>query len=195
MDIFQPQCPLLAEQSMILCNRTAFSPEYLYIVSCKFKMGYCHNIFVLMVSYLLDMSLSVPLKVWNQNGPNPYITYEYTVMRDSMASVSQPPIYRGIQGGSSLVSVEIGSVLHHNESMYDKAVPEMEGNQVQTTVPRAVEGQTPGQETNEVYKTANTDCEQDANTPVQYIGKYINLWCLYISGKKYLNEESNLRLY
>jgi len=182
MDIFQPQCPLLSKQSMILCNRTAFSP-YLHIVSCKFKMGYYH-IFVLMVSYLLDMSLSVHLKVWNQNGQNPYITYEYTVMRDSMASVSQPPIYRGPQGGSSLVSVEIGSVLHHNESMYDKAVPEMEGKQVQTTGPRAVEGQNPGQETNEVYKTANIDCEQDANTPVQYTGKYINLRCLYISGKK-----------
>lgn len=180
---------------MILCNRTAFSPEYLYIVSWKCKMGYYHNIFVLIVSYLLDMSaLSVPLKVWNQNGQNPYITYEYTVMRDSMASVSQPPIYTGPQGGSSLVSVEIGSVLHHNESVYDKAVPEMEGNQVQTTGPRAVEGQKPGQETNEVYKTANIDCELDANPPVQYTGKYNNLLhiCLYIS---YLNEESNLRLY
>lgn len=102
-----------------------------------------------------------------------------------MASVSQPPIYTGPQGGSSLVSVEIGSVLHHNESMYNKTVPEMEGNQVQTTGPRAVEGQKPGQETNEVYETANIDCQQDANTQVQYAGEYLNLFCicLYISTK------------
>lgn len=92
-----------------------------------------------------------------------------------MASVSQPPIYTGPQGGSSLVSVEIGSVLHLNESVYDKT----------STGPRAVEGQKPGQETNEVYETANTDCQQDANTQVQYAGEYLNLFCicLYISGK------------
>lgn len=97
-----------------------------------------------------------------------------------MASVSQPPIYTGPQGGSSLVSVEIGSVLHHNESMYDKTVPEMEGNQVQTTGPRAVEGQKPGQETNEVYETANINCKQDTNTQVQYTGKYLFLSiCLF----------------
>lgn len=126
------------------------------------------------------MPLSFLSKVWNQNGQNPYITYEYTVMRESMASVSQPPIYTGPQGGSSLVSVEIGSVLHHNESMYDKTVPEMEGNQVQTTGPRAVEGQKPGQETNEVYETANINCKQDTNTQVQYTGKYLFLSiCLF----------------
>uniref|UniRef100_A0A671RJ80 ADAMTS-like 2 n=1 Tax=Sinocyclocheilus anshuiensis TaxID=1608454 RepID=A0A671RJ80_9TELE len=128
--------------------------------------------------------------VWNQNGQNPYITYEYTVMRDSMPSVSQPPIYTGPQGGSSLVSVEIGSVLHHNESMHDKTVPEMEGNQIQTTGPRAVEGQKPGQETNEVYETANINCEQDANTQVQYTGKYpflsIHLLCFV---NTFLEEE------
>lgn len=96
-----------------------------------------------------------------------------------MASVSQPPIYTGPQGGSSLVSVEIGSVLHLNESVYDKT----------STGPRAVEGQKPGQETNEVYEMANIDCQQGANTQVQYTGEYLNLLCicLYISGKKYLN--------
>ncbi len=95
-------------------------------------------------------------------------------MRDSMASVSQPPIYTGPQGGSSLVSVEIGSVLHLNESVISSG-------------PRA--GQKPGQETNEVYETANIDCQQDANTQVQYTGEYLNLLCicLWISGKKYLN--------
>lgn len=87
-----------------------------------------------------------------------------------MASVSQPPIYTGPQGGSSLVSVEIGSVLHLNESVYDKT----------STGPRAVEGQKPGQETNEVYETANINCKQDTNTQVQYTGKYLFLSiCLF----------------
>lgn len=94
-----------------------------------------------------------------------------------MASVSQPPIYTGPQGGSSLVSVEIGSVLHLNESVYAKT----------STGPRAVEGQKPGQETNEVYEMANIDCQQDANTQVQHTGEYLLFICLYISGKKYLN--------
>lgn len=118
-------------------------------------------------------------KVWNQNGQNPYITYEYTVMRDSLVSAPQPPVYTGPHDGSSLLSVEVGSVLQHNESVHDKAPPEMEGNQVQTqdTGPRAMEGQKPGQETNEVYETAVIDCEQVDKTPVQYTGKYIYLLC------------------
>ncbi|XP_051981577.1 ADAMTS-like protein 2 [Xyrauchen texanus] len=103
--------------------------------------------------------------VWNQNGHNPYITYEYTVMRDSLPSVSQPPIYTGPNGGSSLVSMEIGSVLNHNKSSYDKAVPEDRPSQAK---PRALEGQKPGQDTNEVYETAVIDCEQDIKSPVQF---------------------------
>ncbi|XP_048045296.1 ADAMTS-like protein 2 [Megalobrama amblycephala] len=147
------------------------TPQNFHAAGTVFKYRRPTDVYETGIEYIVakgPIDQPINVLVWNQNGPNPYITYEYTVMRDSMASVSQPPIYTGPQGGSSLVSVEIGSVLHHNESMYDKAVPEMEGNQVQTTGPRAVEGQKPGQETNEVYKTANIDCEQDANTPVQY---------------------------
>lgn len=120
----------------------------------------------------------VSSKVWNQNGQSPYITYEYTVMRDSLASAPQPPVYTGRHDGSSLLSVEVGSVLQqHNESVHDKAPP---GNRVQTqdTGPRAVEGQKPGQETNEVYETAVIGCEQLDKTPVQYTGKYLYLLCM-----------------
>lgn len=115
-------------------------------------------------------------KVWNQNGRNPYITYEYTVMRDPLAPVSQPPIYTGSDRGSSHHgSMEIESVLPHNESAYDKAVPETERNQLRTqgVEPGAVERQQPGQETNEVYEeTAAIDCEQDASTSPQFPGRY-----------------------
>uniref|UniRef100_A0A673MG15 ADAMTS-like 2 n=1 Tax=Sinocyclocheilus rhinocerous TaxID=307959 RepID=A0A673MG15_9TELE len=151
------------------------TPQNFHAAGTIFKYRRPTDVYETGIEYIVakgPIDQPINVLVWNQNGQNPYITYEYTVMRDSMASVSQPPIYTGPQGGSSLVSVEIGSVLHHNESMHDKTVPEMEGNQVQTTGPRAVEGQKPGQETNEVYEMANISCEQDANTQVQYTGKY-----------------------
>uniref|UniRef100_A0A8C1LL16 ADAMTS-like 2 n=1 Tax=Cyprinus carpio TaxID=7962 RepID=A0A8C1LL16_CYPCA len=147
------------------------TPQNFHAAGTIFKYRRPTDVYETGIEYIVakgPIDQPINVLVWNQNGQNPYITYEYTVMRESMASVSQPPIYTGPQGGSSLVSVEIGSVLHHNESMYDKTVPEMEGNQVQTTGPRAVEGQKPGQETNEVYETANINCKQDTNTQVQY---------------------------
>ncbi|RXN22658.1 ADAMTS 2 [Labeo rohita] len=147
------------------------TPQNFHAAGTIFKYRRPTDVYETGIEYIVakgPIDQPINVLVWNQNGQNPYITYEYTVMRDSMASVSQPPIYTGPQGGSSLVSVEVGSVLHHNESVFDKTVPEMEGNQVQSTGPRAVEGQKPGKETNEVYETANIDCEQDANTQVQY---------------------------
>uniref|UniRef100_A0A8C1CWW8 ADAMTS-like 2 n=1 Tax=Cyprinus carpio carpio TaxID=630221 RepID=A0A8C1CWW8_CYPCA len=154
------------------------TPQNFHAAGTIFKYRRPTDVYETGIEYIVakgPIDQPINVLVWNQNGQNPYITYEYTVMRDSMASVSQPPIYTGPQGGSSLVSVEIGSVLHLNESVYDKT----------STGPRAVEGQKPGQETNEVYETANTDCQQDANTQVQYAGEYLNLFCicLYISGK------------
>lgn len=119
------------------------------------------------VSYLLSS------KVWNQNGRNPYITYEYTVMRDPLIPVSQPPIYTGSDGGSShQVSMEINNVSPHNDSVNGKAVPETQRKQVrmQNIGPGAVDK--PDKETNEVYEdTAAIDCNQDTPTPLHYPGR------------------------
>ncbi|XP_051962929.1 ADAMTS-like protein 2 isoform X2 [Xyrauchen texanus] len=146
------------------------TPQNFHAAGTIFKYRRPTDVYETGIEYIVakgPIDQPINVLVWNQNGHNPYITYEYTVMRDSLPSVSQPPIYTGRNGGSSLVSMEIGSALHHNESVYDKAVPKMEGIHVQTG-PRPVEGQKPGQETNEVYETAVIDCEQDAETPVQF---------------------------
>lgn len=121
----------------------------------------------------LPASYILSFKVWNQNGRNPYITYEYTVMRDPLTPVSQPPLYTGSDGGSShQVSMEINNVSPHNVSANEKAVPETQAKQVrmQNIGPGAVDK--PGEETNEVYEDkAAVDCDQDAPTPPHNPGR------------------------
>uniref|UniRef100_A0A673LM56 ADAMTS-like 2 n=1 Tax=Sinocyclocheilus rhinocerous TaxID=307959 RepID=A0A673LM56_9TELE len=134
------------------------TPQNFHAAGTIFKYRRPTDVYETGIEYIVakgPIDQPINVLVWNQNGHNPYITYEYTVMRDSMASVSQPPIYTGPQGGSSLVSVEIGSVLHLNESVYDKT----------STGPRAVEGQKPGQETNEVYETGNCSWPSGVGAP------------------------------
>ncbi|XP_057184990.1 ADAMTS-like protein 2 isoform X2 [Triplophysa rosa] len=149
------------------------TPQNFHAAGTVFKYRRPTDVYETGIEYIVakgPIDQPINVLVWNQNGQNPYITYEYTVMRDSLTSVPQPPVYTGPRDGSSLLSVEVESVLQHNESVHDKALPETEGNQVQMqdTGPRAVEGQKPGQETNEVYETAVIDCEQVDKTPVQY---------------------------
>lgn len=95
--------------------------------------------------------------MWNQNGRTPYITYEYTVLRDSLPPVPPPPVYTGSDTSAGEVSVEVGGPPPPNGSVYDQAAPESraEGG--------GADGQK-GQETNEVYEgTAAIDCDQDPN--------------------------------
>lgn len=121
----------------------------------------------------MPASYIMSFKVWNQNGRNPYITYEYTVMRDPLTPVSQPPIYTGSDGGSShQVSMDVNNVSPYNESVNDKAVPETQGKQVRMQNIGAGVVDKPGEETNEVYEdTAAVDCDQYAPTPPHYPGR------------------------
>lgn len=108
--------------------------------------------------------LSFVTQVWNQNGRTPYITYEYTVLRDSLPPVPPPPVYTGSDTSAGEVSVEVEGLLAPNSSIYGQAAPE---GQLQ---PGGVEGQK-GQETNEVYEeTAAIDCDQDGATAPKYSG-------------------------
>ena len=115
----------------------------------------------------------VPSKVWNQNGRNPYITFEYTVLRDALPPVSQPPLYTGPDArGNGDVSVEVGRVLSQNETAYDSVGLEGEPNRMLRPGPETggAEGQKiSGQVSNEVYtETAGVDCEDGAlATPQQ----------------------------
>ncbi|XP_061625029.1 ADAMTS-like protein 2 isoform X5 [Phyllopteryx taeniolatus] len=91
-----------------------------------------------------------PRSVWNQNGRTPYITYEYTVLRDSLPPMPPPPVYTGADS-----SVEAAPLPAHNASRYQ-----------QTPAGGRMEG--PGgaaqQETNEVYEeTAHIHCDTDTH--------------------------------
>lgn len=104
-------------------------------------------------------------QVWNQNGRTPYITYEYTVLRDSLPPVPPPPVYTGSDTSAGEVSVEVGGLLASNSSIYDQVSPKG------LSEPGSVEGQK-GQETNEVYEeTAAIDCDQDEAAASKFTGK------------------------
>lgn len=93
--------------------------------------------------------------MWNQNGRTPYITYEYTILRDSLPPVPPPPVYTGSETSTGEVSVEDDGAMAPNSSVYHQDVP---GGQMET-------GETDGkkgQETNEVFEETTTiDCDED----------------------------------
>lgn len=100
-------------------------------------------------------------QVWNQNGRTPYITYEFTVLRDSLPPVPPPPVYTGSDTSAGEVSVEVGGLLAPNGSIYHQGVVERGGVEVQK-----------GQETNEVYEeTAAIDCDQDGAAGPKFKGQ------------------------
>ena len=108
-------------------------------------------------------------QVWNQNGRTPYITYEYTVLRDSLPPMPPPPVYTGSDTSAGEVSVEVGGLLSPNGSVYDRTVPQ---GQLE---PGGADGQK-GQETNEVYEeTAAIDCDQDGATAPKFTGRFTGM--------------------
>lgn len=100
------------------------------------------------------------MQVWNQNGRTPYITFEYTVLRESLPPVPPPPVYTGADSSAGEVSVEVVGLLAPNSSIYDQ------------TAPKDSRGGEKGQETNEVYEeSAAIDCDQDAAAAPKYSGR------------------------
>lgn len=111
--------------------------------------------------------------MWNQNGRTPYITYEYTVLRDSLPPIPPPPVYTGSDTSAGEASVEMEGLLAPNSSLYGQ------GHQDSLLQPGSEEVQK-GQETNEVYEeTAAIDCDHDGASAPKYSGKdfWLNL-CL-----------------
>uniref|UniRef100_A0A8C2Z2Q0 ADAMTS like 2 n=1 Tax=Cyclopterus lumpus TaxID=8103 RepID=A0A8C2Z2Q0_CYCLU len=101
---------------------------------------------------------AINILVWNQSGRTPYITYEYTVLRDSLPPVPPPPVYTGSDASAGEVSAEVGGapLAAPNGSVYDQVATEGRPE------PEGADGPK-GQETNEVYEeTAAIDCDQDA---------------------------------
>lgn len=105
-------------------------------------------------------------QVWNQNGRTPYITYEYTVLRDSLPPIPPPPVYTGSDTSAGEVSVEIGTLLSPNSSVYEQVAPQGPPE------PGAGGDGQKGQETNEVYEeTAAIDCDQDGAAAPKFTGE------------------------
>ncbi|XP_019740201.1 ADAMTS-like protein 2 isoform X2 [Hippocampus comes] len=121
------------------------SPQNFHVAGTVFKYRRPMDIYETGIEYIVakgPLDQPINILVWNQNGRTPYITYEYTVLRDSLPVVPPPPIYTGAES-----SVEAGPLPAPNASRYDGG--------------RRMEGGAQ-QETNEVYEeTAHIHCDTD----------------------------------
>ncbi|CAJ1069685.1 ADAMTS-like protein 2 [Xyrichtys novacula] len=134
------------------------SPQNFHAAGTVFKYRRPMDVYETGIEYIVakgPIDQAINILVWNQNGRTPYITYEYTVLRDSLPPVPPPPVYTGSDTSAGEVSVELGGLLAPNGSIYDQGGPRdhMERGDVELQK---------GQETNEVYEeTAAIDCDQD----------------------------------
>ncbi|XP_070820815.1 ADAMTS-like protein 2 [Chaetodon trifascialis] len=141
------------------------SPQNFHAAGTVFKYRRPMDVYETGIEYIVakgPIDQAINILVWNQNGRTPYITYEYTVLRDSLPPVPPPPVYTGSDTSAGEVSVEVGGLLAPNSSIYDQAAPD---GQLE---PGGADGQK-GQETNEVYEeTATIDCNQDGAVAPKY---------------------------
>uniref|UniRef100_A0A3Q4HAQ4 ADAMTS-like 2 n=1 Tax=Neolamprologus brichardi TaxID=32507 RepID=A0A3Q4HAQ4_NEOBR len=132
------------------------SPQNFHAAGTVFKYRRPMDVYETGIEYIVakgPIDQPINILVWNQNGRTPYITYEYTVLRDSLPPVPPPPVYTGSDTSAGEVSVEVSGLLTPNGSVCDQVAP---GGQVET---EGTDGQK-GKETNEVYEeTAAIDCE------------------------------------
>ncbi|KAK5870663.1 hypothetical protein PBY51_003590 [Eleginops maclovinus] len=134
------------------------SPQNFHAAGTIFKYRRPMDVYETGIEYIVakgPIDQAINILVWNQNGRTPYITYEYTVLRDSLPPVPPPPVYTGSDTSAGEVSVEVGGLLSPNSSIYDQSAPESQ------LEPGGANGQK-GQETNEVYEeTGSIECDQD----------------------------------
>uniref|UniRef100_A0AAX7SPL4 PLAC domain-containing protein n=1 Tax=Astatotilapia calliptera TaxID=8154 RepID=A0AAX7SPL4_ASTCA len=148
------------------------SPQNFHAAGTVFKYRRPMDVYETGIEYIVakgPIDQPINILVWNQNGRTPYITYEYTVLRDSLPPVPPPPVYTGSDTSAGEVSVEVSGLLTPNGSICDQVAP---GGQVET---EGTDGQK-GKETNEVYEeTAAIDCEDGVAAP-KFTGRdYKNL--------------------
>ncbi|KAI3372948.1 hypothetical protein L3Q82_023388 [Scortum barcoo] len=134
------------------------SPQNFHAAGTVFKYRRPMDVYETGIEYIVakgPIDQAINILVWNQNGRTPYITYEYTVLRDSLPPVPPPPVYTGSDTSAGEVSVEVGGMLVPNGSIYDQVPPAGQLDPGGADVQK-------GQETNEVYEeTATIDCDQD----------------------------------
>ncbi|XP_024909195.1 ADAMTS-like protein 2 [Cynoglossus semilaevis] len=135
------------------------SPQNFHAAGTVFKYRRPMDVYETGIEYIVakgPIDQAINILVWNQNGRIPYITYEYTVLRDSLPPIPPPPVYTGADSSAAEVSVEVGGLLPSNASVHRQTGPQSVQGEV------GADGQK-GQETNEVYEeSAAIDCEQDS---------------------------------
>ncbi|XP_068167393.1 ADAMTS-like protein 2 isoform X2 [Antennarius striatus] len=140
------------------------SPQNFHVAGTIFKYRRPMDVYETGIEYIVakgPIDQAINILVWNQNGRIPYITYEYTVLRESLPPIPPPPVYTGSDTSAGEASLEDGGLLAPNSSVFDQTVPE---GQLETG---AADGQKE-QETNEVYETATIDCDQDEAVVQKY---------------------------
>uniref|UniRef100_A0A3P9Q228 ADAMTS like 2 n=1 Tax=Poecilia reticulata TaxID=8081 RepID=A0A3P9Q228_POERE len=153
------------------------SPQNFHAAGTIFKYRRPMDVYETGIEYVVakgPIDQAINILVWNQNGRTPYITYEYTVLRDSLPPVPPPPVYTGSETSAAEVSVEEDGLASPNGSVYDQKVP---GGPLEAG---GADGPK-GQETNEVFEeTTAIDCdEDDAGLP-----KSTNLiWRVLLDGR------------
>ncbi|MGH0122745.1 UNVERIFIED_CONTAM: hypothetical protein FKN15_007076 [Acipenser sinensis] len=148
------------------------SPQNFHAAGTTFKYRRPMDVYETGIEYIVaqgPIDQAINVLVWNQNGRSPYITYEYTVLRDPRSAALQTLLYPGTEsrgtGGKTRgpISMETDSLHPHNGSMYAKAAKDTVGNGNQVLEKESTAGGavgSKGQETNEVYEeTAAIDCE------------------------------------
>ncbi|XP_067084292.1 ADAMTS-like protein 2 [Osmerus mordax] len=145
------------------------TPQNFHAAGTIFKYRRPMDVYETGIEYIVakgPIDQPVNILVWNQNGRIPYVTFEYTTLRESLSPVPPPPLYTGQDGAAAAgASLEVGAVVvASNGSADDKAQVLRQGGA------SAGEDEGPkGQETNEVYvEGAAVDCHQDGATPPQY---------------------------
>uniref|UniRef100_A0A8C7H4T1 ADAMTS like 2 n=1 Tax=Oncorhynchus kisutch TaxID=8019 RepID=A0A8C7H4T1_ONCKI len=114
-------------------NYKVDSPQNFHAAGTVFKYRRPMDVYETGIEYIVakgPINQAINVLVWNQNGRIPYITYEYTVLRESLSPIPQPPVYTGPDSTTPGVSVEMGSMVAPNESTYDKAIPETHQNRL-----------------------------------------------------------------
>ncbi|XP_068594661.1 ADAMTS-like protein 2 [Brachionichthys hirsutus] len=134
------------------------SPQNFHVAGTIFKYRRPMDVYETGIEYIVakgPIDQAINILVWNQNGRVPYITYDYTVLRESLPPVPPPPVYTGSETSAGEVSLEVGDRLATNSSVFGPAAPE---DQLETGDAEVQKEQ----ETNEVYEeTATIDCDQD----------------------------------
>ncbi|KAM9391388.1 ADAMTS-like protein 2 [Pholidichthys leucotaenia] len=134
------------------------SPQNFHAAGTVFKYRRPMDVYETGIEYIVakgPIDQAINILVWNQNGRTPYITYEYTVLRDSLPPVPPPPVYTGSDTSGGEASVEMRGLLTPNSSMYDDVAPRGQ-------LDAGGDDRSKGQETNEVYEeTAEIDCNPD----------------------------------